>query len=963
MVLAAVVAVARTAGAQDTVITGTITDASDAVLPGVTVTAQHADTGNTFSGVTDGSGVYRIGPVRPGVYTVTAELPGFASMKRENLELLLGQRVVLDLRMALTGVAEAVTVTGAAPLIDVTQSRVGGNIDTRQMQVLPINGRDWKQLTMLAPGARANAVGEGVFGNVGSYQLNMDGQEVTNGMSYGNVVQPKFSRESIGEFEMVTARFDVTQGRSRGVMVNAISKSGTNTPAGTAYGYFRDDKLNAADFIARRVLPYSNQQTGFTFGGPIRKDKIHFFVNYEYEREPFTLTTDYPLFASAVPALFEHTNTQHMTGGRVDWQLSEKTRLMFRGNYYRVNLPSRFTFGATLSPSGRNEMWAKLGQGFATLTQVLSGRTVNEIKGGIATSFYEHGTPYPGLATGPRVNLRGYTIGGPEWIKQHENKIQVRDDLTANRGTHEIKIGGEFNLPLAYLFWPSNMNGSLDATLGPVPASAPSLFPVWNDASTWNLAPLSSITRSWSQAFGNGIIHCADPGNPSDCRRKKPQIGGWVGDNWRVTSDLTLNLGVRWDFIQDAMANDFVVPPIRGKMPQEWTNFGPRVGFAYSVSPKTVLRGGTGKFYAGVVDAYAQTTARPGGVVDLTVFNDGRPDFAADPWNVAGGGHVPTYEEARQLATNLSYPGIAVGKQTYAYQTSAGVQRQLAESVSIQADYVWIHTGNERRERNINLAFNPATGANYPFTNPANRPFPQYGALVIDDSTPGLAYSNLHALELGLTKRFSQRWQAGATYTLSSFKEYTGPYALFPGCQYVFTRPGSTDCSTPIQLTPDFAATYEPGAFIDANGANTADQRHRAVVNAIVQLPYGLQISSLYFYGSGERFTTNYGADLRDHGPGGIGSPLRLRADGTIIPKNNFAGRPLHRVDLSLRKRVPLGGPVALDAVAEVFNLFNHENYGSYTLAEVNPRYGLPSQNINVAYQPRRGQFGFKLMF
>ena len=164
--------------------------------------------------MTDGSGVYRIGPVRPGVYTVTAELTGFASMKRENLELLLGQRVVLDLRMALTGVAEAVTVTGAAPLIDVTQSRVGGNIDTRQMQVLPINGRDWKQLTMLAPGARANAVGEGVFGNVGSYQLNMDGQEVTNGMSYGNVVQPKFSRESIGEFEMVTARFDVLLGGS-----------------------------------------------------------------------------------------------------------------------------------------------------------------------------------------------------------------------------------------------------------------------------------------------------------------------------------------------------------------------------------------------------------------------------------------------------------------------------------------------------------------------------------------------------------------------------------------------------------------------------------------------------------------------------------------------------------------------------------------------------------------------------
>src|SRR5918993_5519186 len=170
---------------------------------------------------------------------------------------------------------------------------------------------------MLAPGSRANAGGEApIPREQGLYQLNVDGQQVTQllgGVGFGN---PKFSRDAIAEFQFVTNRFDATQGRSAGVQVNAVTKSGTNMFAGTASGIFRHDKLNAADFIQERVLPYSNQQLSGTFGGPIRRDRMHFFGNYEFEREPQTVTFNSPYPSFNVDLL--GTRTQHTGGVRGD---------------------------------------------------------------------------------------------------------------------------------------------------------------------------------------------------------------------------------------------------------------------------------------------------------------------------------------------------------------------------------------------------------------------------------------------------------------------------------------------------------------------------------------------------------------------------------------------------------------------------------------------------------------------
>src|SRR5712691_1313911 len=282
----AVLALPVTGYAQEAAVNGTVIDSTGAVLPGVTITAVHEASGNTFEAVTGDRGTFRMA-ARAGVYRITAVLPGFSTVTRTGLELLVGQQVAVNLQMTISTLQESVTVNGEAPLISTTTSSIGGNVDPRQTQELPVNGRDWLALTALAPGMRANATDQGPttgerLGNR-EFQLNMDGQEVSVAQA-GNRGQPRFSRDAIAEFQLLSSRFDATQGRSTGIQVNAITKSGTNIPAGSFSGYFRDDTFNAADFIAGNVLPYSNQQLSATYGGPILRDRLHYFANYEYER-------------------------------------------------------------------------------------------------------------------------------------------------------------------------------------------------------------------------------------------------------------------------------------------------------------------------------------------------------------------------------------------------------------------------------------------------------------------------------------------------------------------------------------------------------------------------------------------------------------------------------------------------------------------------------------------------------
>jgi hypothetical protein len=300
-------------------VSGTVVDESKGVLPGVTVSATEATTGRVITAVTDERGEFRLPNVPPGTYRVQAELAGFATVVVPQIELLVGQNANIPFVMKVASLQETVTVTSEAPLVDISSSEVAGNIDRRQMEELPLQGRNWQELSLLVKGITANNVAErpGVNSD-DQFQLNLDGQQITQRVAGSGFGQPKISREAIAEFQIVTNLFDITQGRSTGVQVQAISRSGTNDFRGSFYGFFRDDKFNAEDPVANVVLPFQNQQVGGTFGGPIVRNRAHFFGSYEYEREPSAVFLQ-PTRLPNQDFTFESKATNKNFLGRVDY--------------------------------------------------------------------------------------------------------------------------------------------------------------------------------------------------------------------------------------------------------------------------------------------------------------------------------------------------------------------------------------------------------------------------------------------------------------------------------------------------------------------------------------------------------------------------------------------------------------------------------------------------------------------
>jgi hypothetical protein len=283
-------------------------------------------------------------------------------------------------------------------------------------------------------------------------------------------------------------------------------------------------------------------------------------------------------------------------------------------------------------------------------------------------------------------------------------------------------------------------------------------------------------------------------------------------------------------------------------------------------------------------------------------------------------------------------PPPEYAKLQYSHQVSIGMQRQLSNTMAVEADYVFTGGRDERAvQRNVNLTFDPATGVNYPFSDISRRAFPDWG--VVGMNVMG-GRSNYHGLQTAFTKRLSQRWQASGTYTLSGFWDMD-PIPISGINRVAFPVPADLGGEYTLAVT---------------------DQRHRATANGIWQVGYGFQLSGLYFFGSGARFVTTYGGDTRGTGAtaGGGG---RLRPNGTIMPRNILVGHPIHRVDLRLQRRFRLGARAGIDGLVEVYNLFDHENYGSYETREGNRNYGLPTPNLNIVYQPRMLQLGFRTTF
>src|SRR5262245_33285618 len=652
-------------------ISGTVTDSSGAVLPGATVRAVHEATGNSFETVTDERGIYRL-PVRVGRVQVAITLTGFTT-PAGTVELPRGQTAVVTVQLPLRTITETVTVTGAAPLIEVTTSTVGGNVDPRQVQELPVNGRNYIALAMLAPGSRTVPVTVGNRAREDAekplidrndyetreFQINIDGQQVTS--DFGSGGQPRYSQDSIAEFQYVSNRFDATQGRSTAVQVNIITRSGTNLFSGLLRTNFRHSRFNSENRVLNLVEPINNQQFSSAVGGPILRDRVHFFVNYEYEREPLTAIwrTPYPAFSVAL----DGKKNQKKGGGRIDYQLSSSMRVMGKVSAGRLWEPFGVPMAvnhpaATAATDEHNQEY--LGQ----LTQVLNNHTVNEIRVGRTmfgyvntnlTSWSNHWARDRGITTGsPRITFTGFLItGNPNFPRYSDYWVSsVRDDFTYSfnaKGRHDLRTGGE------YLYRESKSQncrqcmGLIDARGGPIPANLEALFPDPFNVDTWNLAPLSPITRSYTISTGHYVV-------PQDSQK----IAAWAQDDWQIAARLTLNLGVRYDLGLGMFANDISFPPFQDAgRPDDWNNVQPRLGFAWRLNDRTVVRGGTGLYYGDALSADQGSSIGNTQIAQIRYENDGRPDFTANPTN---GRPLPTFDEAIPLYcdANNNAPGCLI---------------------------------------------------------------------------------------------------------------------------------------------------------------------------------------------------------------------------------------------------------------------------------------------------------------
>ncbi len=555
--------------AQEATLNGTVSDTTGGVLPGVTVTATLDATGNKFSSVTDTGGRFSI-PVRVGVFGITFELSGFTSVTRSGIQVLLGQTVTVTAQMKPGGVTETVTVTGEAPLVTTGSSTLGGNVEPRQVAELPVQGRNFMALAMLAPGSKTLTesattpdTDRGRTGDIRDFQINVDGQQVTRDLGTGD--SPKYSQDMIAEFQYIANRFDATRGRSSGLLVNIVSKSGTNLFSGLARVNYRSDKFNSEEPVLKKKLPISNLQLSTAVGGPIVKDKLHFFANFEYERQPTETiwNTVYPKFNIALDGVAD----VKKGGARLDYQLSPSTRLMVK--YNRTTNYSPFEPAADAQhPSSTNTNLEFNDEQYGRLTMVLSNRSVNEIEGGraaygivqnsVVTWTNSWQAPNGVTNGGPRIRFKDFTFNENRNLPRHQTQwvYSVRDNFTTSfdaAGRHDIKTGAEFLYRKQIQANMRNATGEIDARGTATPADQmEQIFPVWNNADTWCLSCLSAVP---------GLVRTLTVG-VGDFNNwvSSKKLGAWLQDDWQLSPRLTLNLGLRYDVAIDAFAQVNIAP-------------------------------------------------------------------------------------------------------------------------------------------------------------------------------------------------------------------------------------------------------------------------------------------------------------------------------------------------------------------------------------------------------------------
>jgi outer membrane receptor protein involved in Fe transport len=916
---------APAAEAQQTTgnITGRIVDDQGAAIPGVTVAAKNAATGFSRVDVSDAEGIYRLNALPVGTYDITAELTGFSTVDNRGIVVNVGQTLDVDMSMKVAGVQESITVTGGTPLIETSQSSVGGVVDIARIENLPLNGRQFANLAATIPGVglgfhsdptKSTQYSPQVNGGNGrnvNYQI--DGGD-NNDDTVGGLLQ-LFPLEAIQEFNFVTQRFKAEYGRSNGGVMNIVTKSGTNNLQGSWFTMFRDSSLNSRTFSERisnlDKQDYRRYQYGGSVGGPLARDRAHFFFALERTQQDTNQAVNTLGLFPGQDGVYATPYRENLLTGKVTANVTPQQYLSVR--YGRNSNTQPYGAGLRNAPTS----WSTSENSFNSINVnhnwVLGGSRLNEFIFQYA-DFRNHiplSSPDPYLTFPNGVSI-GANPNTPQTTEQ--KKWQFRNDFSWNMSGlgglgHDFKAGVNF-IHEPHLFITFNSGQSPQNTMAS------------NDVN----GPVQQVSITGG---------AADVNIPIDL------YALYFQDDWRVNDRLTLNLGIRWDYVdgmpinQDANPN-FQVLQAAGRAGrfasdpgmQDWgedpqgdmDNIQPRLGFAFDVrgDGRHVIRGGWGIYHDfGYTNANALFPALDAAGGHGTVFfvlnpagirkQDGSFYRASDPVSTI----THLNEAPVGVAPLLGQTVSPVLDQPYTRQTNLGWAHQLSSSTALTVDYVNV----QGKDLSIRFRANQLVNGVRRYGDLALRPNTAAQRFAISDG-----FSDYNALIVGIRRRLRGGFDYSASYTLADATSIIG----------------TANDELDADLIQDVRDPF--GDIQNAPSART-DSRHRVTLSAVIQAPWGINVSPLFIYRSALPTHSFEGLDLNADGKNNDMTATAYRytgvndqglatfeEDGACERVNCSRRAPFSQMNLRVSKGFRLGGTARVEAIGEVFNLFNARN-------------------------------------
>ena len=933
---------ARLTGAD---LDGLVADESGGVLAGVVVTVTNTETDVARTIETDAHGRFRAPALPPGNYRLRFDRQGFASQTQEGIVLQLGQSASLDLTMRLAAFEEGVTVAANTPVVEIGHTAVSTVVRQEQVENLPINGRNFLSFSVMTPGVTTDRTPQ--QGATATSGLSFTGQRArsNNVMVDGfdnndpalGAVRATFSQEAVREFQVLTSSYSAEFGKAAGGVVNIVTRSGTNELRGTAFGYYRDEALNARDHfesvdpfgnpIEREKAPFGQVQWGGVLGGPIRKGRTFFFgsferlaidannfVNIDPHAADVLRANGFPVELGNVPYAIRTIDVL----GKIDHQFSAASALAIRVSASDTRNENVEPFGGLVARSRGGALIRDDLSLAASHTHVLR-RWLNELRVQFARQDFLVQSLDPNCNGacvgdgdgGPTLELPGVASVGRQRFTPQERKndrYQLVETLSIPAGAHSFKAGVEVNyldnrvasVPLhfggRYVFaaLPANPALSLSQPITPVEALE------------------RGLPAAYIQGYGNPAISFA-----------QSDVSIFVQDDWRI-GRFVIKPGLRYQkqFWPDA---PYDVSNIGGTRLQyeirQGGSLAPRLAAAYDPAGdgRTSIHAAYGRYddyqiLAGVVTG--QIVNGSSGVRTLAL----RLPASVAAWN-APGHRLAEPANAFPSVEISTTPDLTV---PYATHTAIGVDRAIGGDVSLSANFVHVRG----RHQLAPIDYNPIV----PSLGPGRRPNDVGGragtsASVLQYTPYGESW--YRGLTLSLNQRFSGRHQLLLSYTLSEAEDTSTDFqsAFLPEANGFGRDPGN-----PAGLPIGFDPSRE-------RGPSTHDQRHRLVVSGFYALPFGFRAAAIATAASGRPFTPLAGVDLNGDGDGGAFPTDRARRDpidpGTSVGRNSQTMPAQLTLDARLAKRIAVRGRAAVEVIAEAFNLFNRSNF-----SEVNNVFG-----------------------